>query len=53
MNNKAYPEIGDGNIKGTLWTFKQWLALKMRVRYGISILQLLTVSYKAFSGYAL
>ena len=29
----------------------QTLALKMRVRYGISILLLLTSSYKAFSGY--
>ena len=29
---------------------EQWLALKMRVRYGISIVLLLT-SYKAFLGY--
>ena len=25
---KPYPEIVDGNFKGTLWTFKQQLALK-------------------------
>ena len=34
-----YPEIYDVNLKGTLRTFKQWLALKMRVRCGISIVQ--------------
>ena len=47
----AYPEIGDANFKGTLWTIKRWLALKLRVRYGISIVLLLTSSYKALSGY--
>ena len=43
-----YPEIGDGNFKSTLWTFKQWLALKMWLRYGLSIVLLLTFSHKAF-----
>ena len=32
----SYPEIGDDNSKGTLWTFKQWLAWKIRVHYVIS-----------------
>ena len=36
----TYPEIGDANFKGALWTFKQQLALRMRVRCGISILLL-------------
>ena len=44
-NGNNYPEIGDGNFKGALWTFIQWLALKMRERYGISIVLLLTSSY--------
>ena len=47
----TYPEIDDVNIKGALWTFKQWLALKMRVRCGLSIVVLLTSPCKAFSGY--
>ena len=50
----AYPKIGDSKFKGALWTCKQWLALKclkMWVRYWISIVLLLTCSYKAFSGY--
>ena len=25
---KAYPEVGDANLKGALWTFKQQLAWK-------------------------
>ena len=36
-NGNNYPEIGVGNFKGALWTFIQWLALKMREHYGISI----------------
>ena len=36
-----------------LWTFKQKLALKMRVRYGISIVFILMSSYKTLSGYAI
>ena len=47
-----YPKIDDANLKGTLWTFKQWTSLKMVVRYGIFILLLLKSSYKALSGYA-
>ena len=48
---KPYPEIDDANLKGTLWTFKQWLVLKMLVRCGISFVLILTYSYKTFSGY--
>ena len=47
----THPEIDDANLKGTLWTFEQWPALKMQVRYGISILPLLTFSHKVLSGY--
>ena len=36
----AYPNISDGNFKGALWNLNQWLALKMRVHYGISIVLL-------------
>ena len=36
----AYPEIGDANFKGALWTFKQQLVWKMWARCGISILLL-------------
>ena len=36
----TYHENCDVNFKGTLWTFKQQLAWKMRVRCGISILLL-------------
>ena len=32
-----FPEIDDANLKCTLWTFKRWLTLTLRVRYGISI----------------
>ena len=39
-NALTYPEIDDANLKGTLTSFKQWLALKMRVFCGISILPL-------------
>ena len=49
----AYSEIDHANFKGELRTSKQWLALKMRVHCGISIVLLLTSSYKAFSGYGL
>ena len=31
----TYPEIVDANLKGALWTFQQWLSLKLRVRYEI------------------
>ena len=47
----TYPEIDDANFKGTLWTFKQGLALKLGVLYGISIVLLLMSSHKALSGY--
>ena len=40
----AYSEIDDANFKGALWTFKQWLALEMRMHYGISIVILLISS---------
>ena len=33
----TYPEIEDAILKGTLQTFKPRLALKMQVRYGISL----------------
>ena len=36
----TYPEIIDASLKSTLCTFKQCLALKMRERYGISIVLL-------------
>ena len=51
----SYTEIDDVNLKGTLWTFKQRLAigLKLRVCCGISIVLQLTSSYKALSGYVL
>ena len=26
--SQTYPETDDANLKGTLWTFKRWLALK-------------------------
>ena len=44
----AYPEIEDTNLKGTLWTFEQWLAFKIRVRYGLSIVILFTASLRHF-----
>ena len=39
------------NFKGALWTFKQWSALKMRVRCEISIVLLLKSSCGTLSGY--
>ena len=45
------PKIDDANLKGTLWAFKQKPALKMWVRYGISIVLLLMSSNKAISGF--
>ena len=45
-NGILYPKL-----MGTLWTFKEWLALKIRVRYGISIVFLSTSLHKVFSGY--
>ena len=36
-----HPEIDDSNFKGTLWAFKQSLALKMPVHYGISLVNVL------------
>ena len=45
---EAYPEIGDANFEGTLWTFKQTLSLKMWARCGISIVLLQTSVYCAF-----
>ena len=50
IETSPYPEIGYGNFKGALWTFTQWLALEMRVRYEISFVPL-TSSCKAISGY--
>ena len=47
----TYPEIDDANFKGTLWAFKQGLALKLGVLYGISVVLLLMSSHKALSGY--
>ena len=44
-------EIDDASFRGGLWTFKQWLPLNIGVRYGISIVLLLTFSCKAFSSY--
>ena len=44
----AYPEFGDATLKCALWTFKQQLALKIRVHYGISIVLLQTSLYCAF-----
>ena len=32
-----YLRIGGGKFKSALRTFKEWLDLQMRVRYGISI----------------
>ena len=40
--SQIYHEIGDAKFKFALWTFKQQLALKMRVRCGISIVLLQT-----------
>ena len=51
INDSYLCEIGDGNFKGVLWTFKQWLAVKMRVHYGISIVLRFTCSNKVFSRY--
>ena len=48
---RTYPKIGDNNFKGALWTFKQQLAFKMRVRYGVFIVLLLKSSHKIFPGY--
>ena len=45
-NKVPYPEIDDANFKGALGTFQQWLALKIRVHYEISILLLLMSSCK-------
>ena len=47
----SHPEIDDTNLKGTLLTFKHWLAFIRSVCYGISIVLLLTFSCRAFSGY--
>ena len=44
----AYPEFGDATLKCALWTFKQQLALNIRVHYGISIVLLQTSLYCAF-----
>ena len=49
----TYPEIEYADLKCAFWTFKQWLAFKMWVRYGISIVFPLPYSYKALSGYAI
>ena len=37
----SYPEIGNANFKGSLWTFKQQLTLKCE-----SIVKFLLLSYK-------
>ena len=39
-----YPKIRNGNFKGALWTFKQWLAFKVQVHYGIFIVLLFSFS---------
>ena len=48
---RSCPAIGNDNFKGALCNFKQRLALKMWMRYGICIVRPLTSSNKAFSGY--
>ena len=40
QNFTPYPEIVDANFKCALWIFNQKLALKMRVRFSISIVLL-------------
>ena len=47
----SYLEIGAGTFKDAMGTFQQWLALKIWVRYKISIVLLLMSSCKVFSGY--
>ena len=42
----TYTEISNGNLK--VHCFKQWPALKMRVRYGTSIVLLLTSYVRHF-----
>ena len=49
---RSYPKVDDANLKCTLLTVKQYPALKMRVRYGISIFLLLRPSCNTLSGYA-
>ena len=41
---QTYPEIDDASFKCTLWTSKQQLALKMRMRCGISIVSIYIIS---------
>ena len=48
--SRTFPGINYANLKGMLWTFKQWMVVKMRVRCGISFLLLLKFSQKALSG---
>ena len=36
----TYSKIGNANFKSTFWTFKQQLALKMRMRFEIFIVLL-------------
>ena len=48
----SYPEIDDANFEGTLWNCKQWPALKMGVRYGLSIFLPLTSLYNTLSVYS-
>ena len=50
----TYPEIDDPYLKGTLWTYKQWLTLKMRVHHEIAILLVLMSSHEVLKfGYVL
>ena len=44
----SYPEICHADLKCTLWTFIQWLAVKMRVHCGISIVLVSTSSQNHF-----
>ena len=48
---KHIPKLTELNLKGTLWAFEQWPALKVWLRYGISIFHLLTCSCGALLGY--
>ena len=44
-------QIRDGNFDGSLWSFKPWLALKMRVHCETFTVLLLTSSFKVFLRY--
>ena len=44
QSDTTYPKLGDAYFKCALWTFEQQLALKMRVRYGISPINVFVLS---------